>query len=109
MVSNKLEAVEQAYRTCTWGNTTETPDLWMSILDGTDESSKKRLFKKFFLEYLDGCVIRKLFSEMEIRTFLSDFKKPMSRSHLERRRKVWRYLYLGERTPIPELDWIIGK
>jgi len=93
----------------TWGNSTQTIDDWMASIRGTDEAAKRRLFKKLFLESSDGAYVKAFFDEAEIRSYLSDFDKPLVRAHQERRRKVWRFLYLGERSSIPELDWTIGK
>ena len=104
-----MEIVRAAFKGCTWGNTTENVADWVSALQGDDESAKKRLFKKLFLESSDASLIRSIFKEDQIRAYLDDFNKPLYRSHLERRRKVWRFLYLGERVPIPELDWIVKK
>ena len=103
-----IDVVQQAFERCTWGNSRESASDWRAQLLGTDETAKKRLFGTVFLESPDGTTIKALFTEDQIRAYLADFDKPLSRSHLERRRKVWRFLYLGERTPIPELDWTIG-
>jgi len=103
------EILRQVFESCTWGNTTEDPDSWLALLQGTDENAKKRLFGKLFRELNDASSLRTLFDEEQIRTFLRDFRKPFHLSFQERRRKVWRYLFLGEREPIPELDWIITK
>ena len=106
MTSFNKKALAEAFRTCTWGNTTDTLENWIGILQGSDENAKKRLFKKLFLESSNASVIRLLFSEEQIKNFIKDFNTILHRSHLERRRKVWRFLYLEERTPIPELDWL---
>lgn len=98
--------VSDAFRGCTWGNTTESADDWMDILEGDDEIAKRRLFKKLFLESSNASLIRNLFNEDQIRSYLKDYNLPLHRSQLERRRRVWRFLYLGERVPIPELDWV---
>lgn len=104
-----IEMVRVAFNSCTWGNTTESADDWMRILQSNDESAKKQLFKKLFMESGNASLIRYLFKADQIRTYLKDFNKPLQRSHLERRRKVWRFLFLGERVPIPELDWVVRK
>jgi hypothetical protein len=101
--------VRAAFKNCTWGNTTESADDWIKILQSDDESNKRLLFKKLFLESGNASPIRSIFDENQIREYLKDFNKPLHRSHLERRRKVWRFLYLGERVPIPELDWVFRK
>lgn len=98
--------VSDAFKGCTWGNTTESADDWMAILEGDDEIARKRLFKKLFLESSNAYLLRNLFSEDQIRAYLKDYKRPLHRSHLEQRRRVWRFLYLGERVAIPELDWV---
>jgi hypothetical protein len=103
------EMLRDAFKSCTWGNTTESADDWMRILEGDDENAKNRLFKKLFLESSNASLIRFLFNAEQIKKFLKDFNKPLHRSHLERRRKVWRFLFLGERVPIPELDWVVRK
>jgi hypothetical protein len=103
------EMVREVFKGCTWGNTTESADDWFRILQSNDEGAWKILFKKMFLESGNASPIRSIFDENQIREYLKDFNKPLHRSHLERRRKVWRFLYLGERVPIPELDWIVKK
>lgn len=100
-------AIQRAYDSCTWGNSRETVADWASWLNGDDDAAKGRLFGRLFREAPDGKYIRDLFSAEQIKRYLGTLAKPFPRSHLERRRKVWRYLYLGERSPIPELDWII--
>ena len=102
-----IESVRLAYERCSWGNTLESAADWQAILEGDDDAAKRRLFSRIFLEAPDGITIKALFTENQIRTYLAGFERPLSRSHIERRRKVWRFLYLGERSPIPELDWII--
>jgi hypothetical protein len=103
------KAVQRAFDRCTWGNTRETAADWLALLSGADTADCKQLFDRVFLESPDGTDIKALFSEEQIRTYLTGFNKPLNRSHLERRRKVWRFLYLGERLPIPELDWTLEK
>jgi len=105
----RYEAVKRAYALCTWGNTTETASDWAATLKGVDEKAKVRLFRRIFLEAPRGDVIRGLFSPEQIKEYLGSFSKPLGTARLEHRRKVWRFLYLGERNPIPELDWVIGR
>jgi len=102
------EAVQRAFDRCTWGNTRETAKDWLARLSGTDDAACRQLFTKVFMESPDGSDIKALFSEEQIKVYLAGLSTPLSRSHLERRRKVWRFLYLGERTAIPELDWTNG-
>jgi len=105
----RYEAVKRAYDLCTWGNSTETASDWDATLKGNDEDAKARLFHRMFLESMSGDVLRGIFSAEQIRNYLKGFSKPLGRAHLERRRKVWRFLYLNERNPIPELDWVIRR
>lgn len=105
----RYEAIKRAYDLCIWGNSAETASDWAATLEGTDEEAKARLFHRMFLEAPSGDVVRGVFSPEQIRSYLKGFSRPLSRAHLERRRKVWRFLYLGERNPIPELDWAIGR
>ena len=102
-----VKVVQKAFDLCSWGNTRETASDWLYQLNGTDDVAKERLFRRLFLEAPDGAIIKALFTEDQIRKYLSNLDKPLSRSHVERRRKVWRFLYLGERSPVPELDWTI--
>jgi|GEM_PF-2037297 len=97
--------VEEAYRRTTWGNTTVSAEDWKQVLEGDDEERKRRLFEHLFLESPDGSDVRELFSQEEIRVFLTRLSKPMTRPHVERRRRVWRWVYCGIREAIPELDW----
>lgn len=101
-----VEALRIAFDSCTWGNSAERVDDWVRIMRGNDERAQQRIFKKLFLESSNASLIRSLFTKDQIQAFLKDLDKPLHRSHLERRRKVWRFLFLGERVPIPELDWI---
>lgn len=101
------DPVETAFRRTTWGNTTANAQDWRSILAGDDEEEKRRLFEHLFLESPDGSDVRELFGSEEIRAYLLYLNRPLSRAHLERRRKVWRRLYCGISEPIPELDWRI--
>ncbi len=103
-----VKVVQKAFDLCSWGNTRETVSDWLVQLNGADDAARERLFRRLFLEAVDGAIIKALFTENQIRTYLVDFDKPLPRNHLERRRKVWRFLFLGERSPIPELDWTIG-
>ena len=107
MSVSELEKLQQAFERCTWGNSSETASDWLATLKGKDEGARKRLFSRLFLESPDSMVIRDIFSEIQIKTYLAVFNKQLTRSHLEKRRKVWRFLYLHEREPIPELDWVI--
>lgn len=105
----RYEAVKRAYDLCAWGNTTETASDWADTLKGPDEDAKARLFRRIFLESPSGDILRGLFSTEQIRIYLKGLTKPLDRASLERRRKVWRFLYLDERNPIPELDWVISR
>lgn len=67
---------------------------------------KIRLLNKLFLEYVDYHLIRSLFDEQIIKTYLLGLNKPFHRRHLEKRRKVWRFLFCGIKEPIPELDCV---
>jgi len=96
------------WQACTWGNTKETPEQWQEILSGNDEGVRQRLFQKMFFESIDYNSIVALFDTDSIRTYLLELSKPLSRPHLEKRRKIWRYLFCGIREPIPELTWIKG-
>lgn len=103
-----LATVYKAWKACSWGNSKETAEDWLATLLGSDEASKRRLFGKLFMELSDTEPIHELFDRDSIRTYLSTFDRPLARSHVEKRRKVWRYLYCGIREPVPELDWVIG-
>lgn len=104
-----LEAVKNLFAACSWGNTTETVEDWLRQLRDGDDEAKARLFKRAFVESPDGQAVKALFSEAQIKGYLAGMTRPLPRSSQERRRKVWRYLYLGVREAIPELDWRIGS
>ena len=110
MVDLNIKMVREAFKGCTWGNTTESADDWMRSVEGDDDNAKNRLFKKIFLESGNASLIPSLF-DPQIRSghICGTSNKPFHRSHVERRRKVWRFLYFGERVPIPELDWVVRK
>ncbi|MFZ5367947.1 MAG: hypothetical protein ACOZCE_06915 [Spirochaetota bacterium] len=103
---SQVEVVKKVWSQCTWGDTKETPEHWLQIITGTDEAQKIRLLNKLFLEYVDYLSIRSLFDDQTIKTYLLSLNKPMNRRHLEKRRKVWRFLFCGIKEPIPELDWV---
>lgn len=108
MKSPDLETVTKVWKACTWGDTTEGPEQWLAVLLGTDEDKRYRLFQKLFFGYIEYNAIVALFDPDTIRTYLLRLDKPLSRLHLEKRRKIWRYLFCGIREPIPELDWFKG-
>ena len=103
------DSIEKAYQRTTWGNTTVVPEDWKRIIEGDDEERKRSLFKHLFFESVDGSDLRELFSRGEIRTYLTDLDKPVARPHVERRRRVWRWVYCGVREAVPELDWPVPK
>lgn len=97
--------VDDAHRRTTWGNTTVTAEEWKRILEGDDKEQRRMLFEHLFFESTDGSDVRTLFSREEIRDYLSRLDKPFARPHVERRRRVWRWVYCGIREAVPELDW----
>jgi len=103
------EAVAQAHASCTWGNTTETVDNWLRTLQSGTAEERQRLFNKIFTETSDTRLITQLFDAQSIGRFLRDLERPMFKPHIERRRKVWRYLYCDIKEAIPELDWVERK
>lgn len=109
MQEPSLEAVKNLFAACSWGNTTETAEDWLRQLRDGDDEARARLFKRAFVEGADSHDLKALFSEEHIKRALAGMTRPLPRSSQERRRKVWRYLYLGVREAIPELDWRIGS
>jgi hypothetical protein len=103
-----LDTVKKVWNASTWGSTQETPEQWLAIVSGDDEKARERLFYKLFFESIDYNYIVALFDTDSIKKYLLELNKPLSRPHLEKRRKIWRYLFCGIREPIPELDWIKG-
>jgi hypothetical protein len=99
--------VEQAFSSSTWGNTKEVPEDWLKILEGKETNQRRQLFEKIFREDSSGALTKKLFSPDEIKRYLKDLDRPFYRQETERRRLVWRSVYLGENASIPELAWVI--
>ncbi len=99
--------LEAAYSACTWGNTKEKPEDWLNILVRGNENEKKRLFRFLFREDPVESRIQALFTKEQIRHFLAEMDRKEGRAWVEKRRKVWRFLYCGIREPILELDWIV--
>mgnify|MGYP006289516751 FL=1 len=97
--------VNDAHRRTTWGNTTAGAEDWKQILEGDDEEQRRRLFEHLFFESADGSDVRELFPQQEISAYLSRLDRPIARPHVERRRRVWRWVYCGIREAILELDW----
>ncbi|TCW60807.1 hypothetical protein C5O22_09125 [Treponema sp. J25] len=102
-----LKIITKAWNACTWGDTRETPETWLAIVQGNDIQQKKRLFNKLFFELVGYDIITQLFDKDFIKSCLETMNRPLPRPHLEKRRKVWRYLFLDIREPIKELDWVI--
>lgn len=98
-------AVEAVYHRVTWGNTTETPEDWWSIVNGTDDIEKERLFGRIFREDSTGEGVKALFQPQDWLRYLSRLEKPLFRPDQERRRLVWRAVYLDIPTEIPGLTW----
>jgi hypothetical protein len=101
------EFVEQAFHAATWGNTTETSEDWLKVLNGCDSERRQGLFEKIFREDFSGTLVKKLFSRNELLEFLDRMDRPFHRREAERRRLVWRSVYLGTEAAIPELAWVI--
>ena len=102
-----MNDVENAFRSATWGNTTETPGDWAKILASDDDDSRFRIFEKLFREDSTGTHVKKLFALEEIKTFLQRLTQPYHRRDQERRRLAWRSTYLDMDCEIPELAWVI--
>ena len=103
------ETLGSALAQATWGNDRESLENLAAILRNGDSSERERLFKKFLLEGVPGAQIRALFDGDTIRSSLRSMVRHLPRSFQERRRKVWRHLYLGEHEAIPELDWVVPR
>jgi len=103
------EAVAKAHAGSTWGNTTETAEDWQRILQNGTPEERQRVFNKIFTETSDTTLVRTLFDSESIAAFLSALDRPMFKPHIERRRKVWRFLYCDITEAIPELDWVERK
>ena len=104
-----IKALSSAFAQVSWGNGSETIEDLASILRRDDSVDRERLFKKFFLEGVSGAAIKALFDAEEIKSYLKGMKRHLARRNQEKRRRVWRHLYLGEHESIPELDWVIPK
>ncbi|GAB1482757.1 hypothetical protein MASR2M78_15730 [Treponema sp.] len=98
--------VQEVWAACTWGNTNESADDWLQAFLRDDKDKKQRIFSIIFREVPDTFVLRQLYTAEELKKYLESMDKPLSRAHLERRRKVLRFLYCGIKEPIPGLDWI---
>ncbi|MFA6507211.1 MAG: hypothetical protein WCT14_14025 [Treponemataceae bacterium] len=103
------EIVRKAWKLCTWGNSNNTVADWLKAFQNNDVPQKKHIFQTLFREDPDGSYIRALYGKDELSLLLREFDTPLTRTHLEKRRKVMRYLYCGIKEPIPELDWIIHE
>ena len=103
------DAVEKAYEKATWGNTTETPDDWLRIIRSGDDAERSRLFERLFREDFDGTITRRIFSSAQIAQYVAMLDRPYHRAHLEKKRKVWRAVYLDEEQTVPELEWIVRE
>lgn len=106
-MNTKREAIERVYKCCTWGNTEQRPDDWEAIIDSSDIEAKRRLFDLLFRENAEWSDIHALFTKEEIARFVSAYSSEFSWPHVERRRRVWRFVVLGDKLPVPGLDWIV--
>jgi len=102
-----VSAVEAAFQCANWGNTTETPQDWVEILCGNDDASRQRLFEKIFREDSTGLLVKGVFAADEVRLRLAGLDRPYHRREVERRRLVWRAVYLDIPADVPELAWVI--
>ncbi len=107
--SRLRDAVQEAYKKATWGNTSETPDDWFRIVESGDDGERFRLFERLFREDSSGAITRRLFSTTQIADFIARFNRPYDRAHLEKKRKVWRAVYLDEQQTVPELEWVVRE
>jgi hypothetical protein len=99
-------SVTKAFKACVWGNSTETAADWVNILNNGATKERQRIFNTLFREDGTGEHLHSLFSLESIRLFIAELNRPFSRADLEKKRKVWRSVYLGEKNHIPELAWI---
>jgi len=106
-MSISMEKVIAAYNKCTWGNTLESPQEWIAILEMGSFAEQERLFNLLFREDNSSNFIHSFFSIATIRLFTSNMVHSYKRYDLEKKRKVWRFVYCNEKSSIPEMDWII--
>lgn len=99
--------LEKAHATANWGNTHTSSADWQNTLEHGSSQERQRLFMTLFREDPDDSHIESLFSRDELSLWLETMNKKERRSWVERRRKVWRFLYCKIREPIPGLDWIV--
>jgi len=104
-----LQHIKTAWNYCSWGNRRDTPEDWLRVVEHGTEEEKRWIFGILFRELPDILLLVKIFRREVICQFLQSYTKPLSRSFLERRRKVLRSVICGISEPIPELDWIQWK
>lgn len=104
---DKKEIIEKAFSTCSWGNRGESSVEWERILESGTQEEKRRIFGILFREDPSGDYIHGLFDDAAIKAFTETLTRPFTRWDLERKRRVWRWVYCGERNPIPGFDWVI--
>jgi hypothetical protein len=100
------EKVIAAFNKCNWGNTLETPDDWITILEKGSLTDQERLFKLLFREDSSNSFIHSFFSFDTIKFFSNNMVQRYKRHDLEKKRKVWRFVYCNEKSSIPEMDWV---
>ncbi len=105
MKSDRRARIEAAFRATTWGNTTERPEDWERLLSSGDEREVLRIFTHLFQEDPSGEHTRALFSREDIVRCLKHLDRPYRLPHLERKRRIWRTVYLDEVHRVPGLDW----
>ena len=69
------------------------------------DNERRRIFGMLFREDPSGESIHRLFDSAAIIAFTAGLTRPFSRLDLERKRRIWRWVYCGEKNEVPGFDW----
>jgi hypothetical protein len=105
-MQREKEIVEKAFLTCSWGNRGESLAEWERIIESGTQDERQRLFGIIFREDPSDDNIHRLFDTAVIKAFTAGLTRPFSRPDLERKRRIWRWVYCGERSRVPGFDWL---
>ena len=101
----RMVDIQRAWSAMTWGNTTQTAQDWSRILLHGSPEERLHLFQHMFREDPTGEYLSSLLSMDDRRLLATSLTRPLPRAHLERRRRLYRAVDLGENQLLPELAW----
>jgi hypothetical protein len=99
------DIIQKAYSLMTWGNTTQTPEDWERILSSGNELERLQLLNHIFREDPTGEFLDALLSHDDKVLLAQSLTRPMWREDIEKRRLLYRSVYLHEQHAIKDYEW----